>query len=68
MAGEWSVERRWPSDPRCPPRGEPPKPPGPRTCNRHYDCDYADMKAKARGSYYGADHCHDDCCEDCFGC
>lgn len=28
-----------------------------RSCNRHYDCD------KAKTSC-----CHDDCCEDCFGC
>jgi hypothetical protein len=38
---------------------------GPRTCNRHDDCDAADAKARERGRY--ADHCHDDCCEDCFG-
>lgn len=39
---------------------------GPRGCNRHYDCDAADAKAKAAG-YFAADHCHDECCEDCFG-
>ncbi len=37
-----------------------------RSCNRHIDCDKADAEAKANGRYY-ADHCHDDCCEDCFG-
>lgn len=39
-----------------------------RSCNRHDDCDSADAKAIERGSKYGAaEHCHDDCCEDCFG-
>lgn len=37
-----------------------------RSCNRHFDCDEADRKAKAKG-YLFADHCYDDCCEDCFG-
>jgi hypothetical protein len=37
-----------------------------RTCNRHSDCNAADEKARAAG-YLSADHCHDDCCEDCFG-
>ena len=37
-----------------------------RTCNRHFDCDEADQKAREHGAY-GADHCHDDCCEECFG-
>lgn len=37
------------------------------TCNRHTDCAAANEKAKAQGHYFGADHCHDDCCEDCFG-
>ena len=37
-----------------------------RSCNRHYDCDEADKKARAQGRGW-ADHCHDDCCEDCFG-
>jgi len=37
-----------------------------RECNRHNDCDAADAAAKERG-YARADHCHDDCCEDCFG-
>lgn len=36
-----------------------------RTCNLHYDCDAADQAATAKNRY--ADHCHDDCCEDCFG-
>lgn len=40
----------------------PPKP----SCNRHDDCDAADAKAQAAGRL-GAEHCHDDCCEDCFG-
>ena len=38
-------------------------------CNRHDDCAAADAKARAsdRGWLY-ADHCHDEGCEDCFGC
>lgn len=39
---------------------------GKRTCNRHEDCDAADERAKAAGGGR-VDHCHDDCCEDCFG-
>lgn len=46
-----------------------------RDCNRHDDCIAADARARTQGpkDYYGrpvydrADHCHDDCCEDCFG-
>lgn len=46
-----------------------------RSCNRHWDCDAADEKARTDGSknYWGdpvyrtASHCHDECCEDCFG-
>lgn len=38
-----------------------------RACNRHFDCDEADERARARGWSSGADHCHDECCEDCFG-
>jgi hypothetical protein len=37
------------------------------SCNRHGDCAAADAKAKAAG-HFSASHCHDDCCEDCFGC
>lgn len=37
------------------------------SCNRHNDCNKADTEAKARGAF-GASHCHDECCEDCFGC
>jgi hypothetical protein len=48
--------------PAQPVTDEPPK----RTCNRHDDCDAADAKAKAAGQSF-VDHCHDDCCEDCFG-
>ena len=43
-----------------------------RDCNRHLDCDAADARAEAdfkagkrRGPYI--DHCHDSCCEECFG-
>lgn len=37
-----------------------------RTCNLHTDCDRADDAASAKGRLW-ADHCNDDCCEDCFG-
>jgi hypothetical protein len=36
------------------------------SCNRHSNCANADAEAKARGAF-GASHCHDDECEDCFG-
>lgn len=42
------------------------RPDAKRTCNRHTDCDAADAKAKAEGRAF-VDHCHDPCCEDCFG-
>lgn len=46
-----------------------------RTCNRHDDCDAADIRQRTVGpkDYYGrpvhdtADHCHDECCDECFG-
>jgi hypothetical protein len=39
-----------------------------RSCNKHNDCDKADADYRARGSgAFSASHCHDDCCEDCFG-
>jgi len=37
-----------------------------RSCNRHDDCDAADAAARAKG-HLSAEHCHDECCEDCFG-
>lgn len=37
-----------------------------RTCNRHADCDKADAESEAKRGRR-AEHCHDDCCEDCFG-
>lgn len=50
-------------------RNEPPPPPVVRnSCNRHSDCKAADEKARAKGATFGASHCHDDECEDCFGC
>jgi hypothetical protein len=39
-----------------------------RTCNRHDDCDAANAKAMAAGRSTIGIHCHDDDCEDCFGC
>ena len=45
---------------------ELPKLPDPNTCNIHNDCAAANAKAVANGKLW-ADHCHNDCCEDCFG-
>jgi hypothetical protein len=42
-------------------------PPKVVSCNKHTDCDAADARARAQGEERGAVHCHDDCCEDCFG-
>lgn len=45
-----------------------------RQCNRHNDCDQAnrDWLASNPGKQYWEVpvnmHCHDDDCEDCFGC
>lgn len=53
----------------------------PRTCNRHFDCNAADREAKERYDedrkkpyrlqnaylYPYAEHCNDECCNDCFG-
>lgn len=38
-----------------------------RSCNRHYDCDAAEIKRFGATGYYANFHCHDDECEDCFG-
>jgi hypothetical protein len=46
--------------------GPPPKPER-RSCNRHYDCDAADERARKRFGIHGAIHCHDEGCEECFG-
>jgi len=61
----------------APPLAEPayPLPREKRQCNRHDDCDAADERARTQGpkDYYGrpvyfrAEHCHDECCEECFG-
>jgi len=37
-----------------------------RSCNRHTDCDKADRDT-ILGHGRPADHCDDECCEDCFG-
>lgn len=37
-----------------------------RTCNRHDDCDSADVLARDDGRL-AAEHCHDEGCEECFG-
>lgn len=44
-----------------------------RSCNRHNDCEKAEeevMKRRniTRDKISGNFHCHDDECEDCFGC
>lgn len=45
-----------------------------RFCNRHDDCDAAEQRlldrhpGKPRWQVLPVDfHCHDDCCEECFG-
>lgn len=35
-------------------------------CNLHADCAEANKAAQLNGKPW-ANHCHDDCCEDCFG-
>lgn len=37
------------------------------SCNRHANCAKADEEARLRGRTFGAEHCHDECCEECFG-
>jgi hypothetical protein len=47
------------------------RPAGSNSCNRHVDCAIAVQlwKEKHNGQAPGVNfHCHDDCCEDCFGC
>ncbi len=43
------------------------EPPKVRSCNRHADCDEAEIKRQGHIGYIPNFHCHDDCCEDCFG-
>lgn len=39
-----------------------------RSCNRHTDCDRAEREIRESGRQVGVGfHCHDECCEDCFG-
>lgn len=42
-----------------------------RSCNRHFDCDRAEnlwLQSHPGKEYVPASfHCHDDCCEECFG-
>lgn len=42
--------------------------PLPRNCNMHGDCDAADARAREKDPAASVEHCHDECCEDCFGC
>lgn len=49
------------------PGPQPPPAAAQRSCNRHSDCGAADAEAKKRGQVFGAEHCHDECCEECFG-
>lgn len=45
-----------------------------RSCNRHENCEEAEKKWLEEHPYQKkwqiplSFHCHDDCCEDCFGC
>ena len=49
-----------------------------RSCNRHADCDEAEARFRQQhpnGKFvapytvvYLPDHCHDEACEECFGC
>jgi|ERR1700728_186564 len=55
------------------PMPEPEPIPKTRSCNRHFDCKEAEEKYYARypkesRGYIPNFHCHDDECEDCFGC
>jgi hypothetical protein len=70
-SGEWKTEGGktalvlwW-----CPSPVADPKPK--RGCNRHDDCDKADADWRKRhpGEQYPPTtfHCHDECCEECFG-
>lgn len=52
-----AVSRNWPFGREIPKK---------RSCNFHYDCDAADAAVREmRGGV--AEHCHDECCEECFG-
>lgn len=55
--------------PRELPRVTEPEPTTPvrRSCNRHDDCDAAEVKRFGKTGYYSNFHCHSDDCEDCFG-
>lgn len=51
------------------PDPQPMTEPKKRSCNRHDDCDAAELEVTARiglTNFYGF-HCHDDECEECFG-
>lgn len=44
-----------------------------RSCNRHNDCEAAENEVMQRRGIQRREiaasfHCHDDECEDCFGC
>ena len=39
----------------------------PRSCNRHDDCDAAEITAFGKLGYVPNFHCHDEDCEECFG-
>jgi hypothetical protein len=45
--------------------------PSKRSCNRHHDCDAAEAEVLAKNpgkTISFSFHCHDEDCEDCFGC
>lgn len=75
------VTQEIPTTPMAPLSAPVDRGPEKKSCNRHSDCDAADAKAKERFEAnrklpYSkhldflqpyAEHCHDDCCEDCLG-
>lgn len=55
------------------PKPEPEPIPKVKSCNRHFDCKeaeevYYSKHPKKPRDYIPNFHCHDDECEDCFGC
>lgn len=41
-------------------------PPKPKSCNRHDDCNAAEIKSFGKLGYQPNFHCNDSDCEDCF--
>jgi hypothetical protein len=57
----WAKQPYFKKEPKRPEEREAPK-----SCNRHADCHEANRLAREAGRPM-PDHCHDDCCEECFG-